>query len=83
MIYIILINADSLSFCFIVTRYQVNDLAEASKSISVLPVMMDSDIEADCVRKGGSHTRNLLRVKRGIDMVKVLFEHIISSEYVN
>ncbi|KAK6130530.1 hypothetical protein DH2020_035739 [Rehmannia glutinosa] len=62
---------------------KVNDLVEASTSISVLPVMVDGDIEADCVRRGGSHTRNLLRVKRGIDMVKVLFEHIISSEYVH
>ncbi|KAL7145083.1 hypothetical protein ABFS83_07G055400 [Erythranthe nasuta] len=59
---------------------KVNDLVEASKSISVLPLMMDGDIETDCVRRAGSHTRNLLRVKRGIDMVKVLFEHIISSE---
>ncbi|KAH6809167.1 Glycolipid transfer protein family protein [Perilla frutescens var. frutescens] len=59
---------------------KVNDLTEASKSISMVPVMMDDDIKSDCVRKAGSHTRNLLRVKRGIDMVKVLFEHIISSQ---
>ncbi|KAK4406006.1 Accelerated cell death 11 [Sesamum angolense] len=59
---------------------KVDDLAEASKSILTLPVMMDGDIEANCVRRAGSHTRNLLRVKRGIDMVKVLFEHILSSE---
>lgn len=67
--------------CFI-NSFKVNDLSEASKSIYMLPVMMDDDIKADCVRKAGSHTRNLLRVKRGIDMVKVLFEHIISSQYV-
>ncbi|XP_042066219.1 accelerated cell death 11-like [Salvia splendens] len=59
---------------------KVNDLAGASKSISVLPLMMDDDVKSDCVRKAGSHTRNLLRVKRGIDMVKVLFEHIISTQ---
>ncbi|KAL0414171.1 UNVERIFIED_CONTAM: Accelerated cell death 11 [Sesamum radiatum] len=59
---------------------KVDDLSEASKSILTLPVMMDGDIEANCVRRAGSHTRNLLRVKRGIDMVKVLFEHILSSE---
>ncbi|GFP81950.1 hypothetical protein PHJA_000338300 [Phtheirospermum japonicum] len=47
---------------------KVHDLEDASKSISLLPVMMDGDIEADCVRRAGSHTRNLLRVKRGIDM---------------
>lgn len=58
----------------------MDDLAEASKSILTLPVMMDGDIQANCVRKAGSHTRNLLRVKRGVDMVKVLFEHIVSSE---
>lgn len=43
---------------------------------------MDGDIETNCVRKGGSHTRNLLRVKRGLDMVRVLFEQIIATEYV-
>ncbi|KAG7569164.1 Glycolipid transfer protein superfamily [Arabidopsis thaliana x Arabidopsis arenosa] len=59
---------------------KVDDLVRASSSISTLVVMMEKDIEADCVRKAGSHTRNLLRVKRGLDMVKVLFEQIIASE---
>ncbi|KAL2463225.1 Accelerated cell death 11 [Forsythia ovata] len=59
---------------------KVDDLVEASKSISTLEVMMDRDIESNCVRKAGSHTRNLLRVKRGIDMVRVLFEQIVASE---
>ncbi|XP_057772330.1 accelerated cell death 11 [Salvia miltiorrhiza] len=59
---------------------KVNDLVGASKSITVVPLMMDDDVKSDCVRKAGSHTRNLLRVKRGVDMVKVLFEHIISSQ---
>ncbi|GJZ83879.1 accelerated cell death 11 protein [Tanacetum coccineum] len=59
---------------------KVNDLCEISKSISTLQVMMDQDIANDCVRKAGSHTRNLLRVKRGLDMVRVLFDQILSSE---
>lgn len=59
---------------------KVGDLAEASNSILTIPIMMDGDIKADCVRKAGSHTRNLLRVKHGLDMVKVLFEHIITLE---
>ncbi|CDP17318.1 unnamed protein product [Coffea canephora] len=58
---------------------KVDDLAETSKSVATLQVMMERDIEANCVRKAGSHTRNLLRVKRGLDMVKVLFEQILSS----
>ncbi|CAK9142869.1 unnamed protein product [Ilex paraguariensis] len=61
---------------------KVDDLMEASKSIGTLRVMVDKDVEANCVRKAGSHTRNLLRVKRGLDMVRVLFEQIIALEYV-
>ncbi|KAK9936906.1 hypothetical protein M0R45_013726 [Rubus argutus] len=59
---------------------KVHDLAEASKSISTLHVLLDRDMEADCVRRAGSHSRNLLRVKRGIEMVRVLFEQIIVTK---
>ncbi|WMV15559.1 hypothetical protein MTR67_008944 [Solanum verrucosum] len=62
---------------------KVGDLAEASKSITTLHTMMDQDIQANCVRKAGSHTRNLLRVKRGLDMVKVLFEEIIAADVLD
>ena len=59
---------------------QVDDLLEASNSISTLPSMVELDIQKDTVRTVGSHTRNLLRVKRGIDMVKVLFEKMLVTE---
>uniref|UniRef100_M8ATP3 Glycolipid transfer protein domain-containing protein 1 n=1 Tax=Aegilops tauschii TaxID=37682 RepID=M8ATP3_AEGTA len=61
-------------------RGKVNDLLEASKTISTLPSMVELDIQKGTVRQAGSHTRNLLRVKRGIDMVKVLFEQILVTE---
>ncbi|KAK4589004.1 hypothetical protein RGQ29_019848 [Quercus rubra] len=59
---------------------KVNDLVEASKSIGTLQAMVERDVKANTVKKGGSHTRNLLRVKRGIDMVKVLFEQILVTD---
>ncbi|GAV91404.1 GLTP domain-containing protein [Cephalotus follicularis] len=59
---------------------KVDDLAEASKSIMTLTAMIDRDVRGNSVKKAGSHTRNLLRVKRGLDMVKVLFEQIIVTE---
>ncbi|KAI3695037.1 hypothetical protein L1987_78025 [Smallanthus sonchifolius] len=59
---------------------KVNDLCETSVSVSTLQLMMEKDIEENCVRKPGSHTRNLLRVKRGLDMLRVLFEQILASE---
>ena len=60
----------------------MNDLAAASNSLGTLQTLIDRDMEANCVRNAGSHSRNLLRVKRGIHMVKALFEHILVSEYV-
>ncbi|KAF7842476.1 accelerated cell death 11 [Senna tora] len=59
---------------------KVNDLAGASKSIQTLQSLIEKDIQANTVRKAGSHTRNLLRVKRGLDMVRVLFEQILVTE---
>ncbi|XP_008794458.2 accelerated cell death 11 [Phoenix dactylifera] len=59
---------------------KVEDLSEASKSISTLHSLLDLDVQKNCVRQAGSHSRNLLRVKRGLDMVKVLFEQILASE---
>ncbi|XP_075664773.1 accelerated cell death 11-like [Castanea sativa] len=56
---------------------KVNDLVEASKSIGTLQAMVERDVAANTVKKGGSHTGNLLLVKRGIEMVKVLFEQIL------
>ncbi|XP_011033328.1 PREDICTED: glycolipid transfer protein-like [Populus euphratica] len=59
---------------------KVLDLAEASKSIGTLHSLLEKDIEGNSVRKSGSHSRNLLRVKRGLVMVKVLFELILVTE---
>ncbi|OIW13906.1 hypothetical protein TanjilG_31795 [Lupinus angustifolius] len=59
---------------------KVKDLAEASKSIQTLPSMIELDVQANSVRFAGSHTRNLLRVKRGLDMVRVLFQQILVTE---
>ncbi|WCJ24276.1 Glycolipid transfer protein (GLTP) family protein [Euphorbia peplus] len=59
---------------------KVRDLSNASSSIGNLQGLLDKDVKDNCVRKAGSHSRNLLRVKRGLDMVKVLFEQIIITE---
>lgn len=59
---------------------QVNDLSGASKEFDTLPAMVDKDIRDDKVRAGGSHTRNLLRVLRGLNMVRILFQQILVTE---
>ncbi|KAJ6778680.1 GLYCOLIPID TRANSFER PROTEIN-RELATED [Salix koriyanagi] len=59
---------------------KVRDLVEASKSIDTLQSLLERDIKGNSVRKPGSHTRNLLRVRRGLDMVKILFEQILVTK---
>ncbi|KAL1358836.1 hypothetical protein HN51_004074 [Arachis hypogaea] len=59
---------------------KVQDLAEASNSIKTLQSMIDQDVQNNCVRTAGSHTRNLLRVKRGLDMIRLLFEYMLVAE---
>ncbi|XP_071722242.1 accelerated cell death 11-like [Rutidosis leptorrhynchoides] len=59
---------------------KVRDLAEVSQQIGTLNAILDGDVKTKTVRIAGSHTRNLLRVKRGVDMVRVLFEQILATE---
>ncbi|KAG6642039.1 accelerated cell death 11 [Carya illinoinensis] len=59
---------------------KVKDLAEASNSIGSLQALLEQDIAANTVKKAGSHSRNLLRVKRGLDMVRILFEQMLATE---
>lgn len=59
---------------------QVQDLCGAGKEFDTVAAMVDQDVRNKSVRNGGSHTRNLLRVLRGVDMVRVLFEHILVTE---
>ncbi|XP_056844222.1 accelerated cell death 11 [Raphanus sativus] len=59
---------------------KLNHLAVASRSISTLEEMIDKDIQAGCVKKYGSHTRNLLKVKQGLEMIKVFCEELLATE---
>lgn len=72
-------------FQFIEMDYvtKVNDIAEASKSFKTLQSMVDQDVQTNSVRKQGSHSRNLLKIKRGLEFLKVLFEQVLLTEYVH
>lgn len=60
--------------------FKVRDLTEASKVITTLQSLVDIDVRSDAVKNVGSHSRNLLRVKRGLDMVRVLFQGILDCK---
>ncbi|XP_074577383.1 ACD11 homolog protein-like [Curcuma longa] len=77
----VLFGCLGLAFKFAELEYasKVNDLIEASKTYDTLSSILDHDIENDSVRKQGSHSRNLRRVRLGLDLVKALFEQYLSS----
>ncbi|XP_034700386.1 accelerated cell death 11-like [Vitis riparia] len=57
---------------------KVDDLAEAAKSVHTLESLLDSDIRKNCEKDSNSHSRNLVRVKRSVDMLKIMFEQILA-----
>ncbi|RVX07678.1 Accelerated cell death 11 [Vitis vinifera] len=60
---------------------KVDDLAEAAKSVHTLESLLDSDIRKNCEKDSNSHSRNLVRVKRSVDMLKIMFEQILARGY--
>ncbi|KAI3889293.1 hypothetical protein MKX03_037887 [Papaver bracteatum] len=60
---------------------KVADLAEASKSLITLEAMLDLDVERNSVRLVGSHSRNLLRIKRAINTIRAFFKLILATNY--
>ncbi|KAI5071057.1 hypothetical protein GOP47_0013308 [Adiantum capillus-veneris] len=58
---------------------KVHDLTKVASNIPTLQSLLEFDLERDSVKVRGSHSRNLLRVKRGLDMVRVLFQGILNS----
>jgi hypothetical protein len=61
----------------------VNDLIGASKEYATLNDILDKDVENDSVKKQGSHSRNLRRVRLGLGLIKALFEQFLATEYVS
>ncbi|MCL7042488.1 hypothetical protein MKW94_025702 [Papaver nudicaule] len=60
---------------------KVANINAASKSFRTLISMLEADIERNSVRTVGSHSRNLLRFKRAIEMLKILFEQIVAANF--
>ncbi|KAK9281046.1 hypothetical protein L1049_003938 [Liquidambar formosana] len=80
-----LLGCLGFAFKFAETDYvsKVGDLEKTSKSIVTLRALVDRDVEANCVKKMGSHSDNLLIVKRVLELVKVLFEQLLAAEVMN
>lgn len=54
---------------------------DASKRHKTLQSVLDLDVANGTVRTAGSHSRNLRRVRQGLDLIRALFEQFVSTEY--
>ncbi|KAJ3697705.1 hypothetical protein LUZ61_001410 [Rhynchospora tenuis] len=59
---------------------KVNDLIEASKEYDTLQSIIDNDVKNNTVRHKGSHSRNLRRVRLGLDLIRALFEQFLVTK---
>lgn len=75
-----------LGFAFKFAEFEyvskVNGLLEASKIFDTLSNILDYDVKNDAIRKPGSQSRNLRRVRLGLDLLRTMFVLFLSSEYV-
>lgn len=62
---------------------QVSGLKAAAKANSTLNTILDDDLKKATVRIQGSLSRQLRRVRQGIDLIATLFQNFLSSKYVS
>ncbi|XP_058107952.1 ACD11 homolog protein isoform X4 [Magnolia sinica] len=78
----VLFGSLGFAFKFAEMEYvaKVRDLSEASKTYSTLNDILDYDVNRNTVRQPGSLSRNLRRVRQGLDLIRALCEQFLSSE---
>lgn len=59
---------------------QLEGLLEASKTCPTLQDILEVDVGNDTVKTSGSYSRNLRRVRQGLDLVRAIFEQLLSTE---
>ncbi|XP_071707758.1 ACD11 homolog protein-like [Rutidosis leptorrhynchoides] len=78
----VLFGCLGIAFKFAEMEYtaKLRDLLEASKDFNTLSSVVDHDLKNKTVKSPGSHTRNLRRVRQGLDLIRELFQNFLSAE---
>ncbi|KAJ0241374.1 Glycolipid transfer protein domain-containing protein [Hirschfeldia incana] len=58
---------------------KVRDLVEASKTFDTLHNILDLDVMNGTVKTQGSYSRNLRRVRLGLDLIRAIFEQFLMT----
>uniref|UniRef100_A0A1J3HD98 Ceramide-1-phosphate transfer protein n=1 Tax=Noccaea caerulescens TaxID=107243 RepID=A0A1J3HD98_NOCCA len=78
----VLFNCLGFAFKFAEMEYlsKVRDLVEASKTFDTLENILDHDVENETVKTQGSYSRNLRRVRQGLDLIRAIFEQFLMTD---
>ncbi|KAI4357832.1 hypothetical protein L6164_001755 [Bauhinia variegata] len=78
----VLFSCLGLAFKFAEFEYisKLHGLVEASKTYGTVQNMLDRDVANGTVKTPGSHTRNLRRVRQGLDLIRAIFENFCSTD---
>ncbi|XP_047313671.1 ACD11 homolog protein-like [Impatiens glandulifera] len=79
----VLFGSLGIAFKFAELEYvsKVDNLMEAAKRYENLNIIIDIDVKNDSVRTPGSNSRNLRRVRQGLDLIRAIFQNFLSSEF--
>ncbi|XP_052185934.1 ACD11 homolog protein [Diospyros lotus] len=79
----VLFGCLGIAFKFAELEYcsKVRNLVEASDKYGTLNEILEVDVGNNTVRTAGSLSRNLRRVRQGLDLIRALFENFLSSDY--
>ncbi|KAK2458807.1 Accelerated cell death [Trifolium repens] len=77
----VLFRCLGLAFKFAEMEYvaKLHALVEASKTYQTLQDIIDHDVANYRVKTSGSNSRNLRRVRQGLDLVRAIFEQLLST----
>ncbi|MCD7459704.1 hypothetical protein HAX54_041682 [Datura stramonium] len=77
----VLFGSLGIAFKFAELEYvsKVRDLEEASQIFATLNTILDYDVRNHTVRTPGSLSRNLRRVRQGLDLIRALFQNFLST----
>ncbi|MED6221209.1 hypothetical protein PIB30_052286 [Stylosanthes scabra] len=78
----VLFNCLGFAFKFAELEYvsKLEGLMEASPACSTLKDVIEVDVANKTVKSPGSYSRNLRRVRQGIDLIRAIFEQLLATD---
>ncbi|KAB2607420.1 hypothetical protein D8674_007137 [Pyrus ussuriensis x Pyrus communis] len=69
----------AMKFADIEYSAKVSGVVKAGKSVNTLEELLDRDIQQNTIKRQSSGSRLLIRVKRSLELLKIIFEQIMAS----